>query len=116
MSHHEPDPGALVEHYDDNAEAHVPLAHYFGVFAALLVGTALTVWVAYVDLGMWNTPVALAIAIVKASLVILIFMHVKYGSRLVQLMVASAFFWLFHMIVGTLADYYSRGYLGTPGS
>ena len=89
---------------------------YIGVFLALMVGTALTVWVAYLDLGIWNTPVAMAIAIVKASLVILIFMHVRYSSRLVMLMAAAGFFWLFHMIVGTVADYVTRGYLGTPGS
>ena len=116
MAHQAPDPHALVEHYDDNPEAHVPLSAYLGVFAALMVGTGLTVWAAYHDFGMWNTPIALFIAIVKASLVILIFMHVKYGSRLVMVMVASAFFWLFHMIIGTVADYMSRGYLGVPGS
>jgi cytochrome c oxidase subunit IV len=105
-----------AHHGDDHGHHGPPLAHYLAVFLALLVGTALTIWVAYVDLGPWNTPVALAIAITKATLVILIFMHVKYGSRLVMVMVGSAFFWLFHMIVGTVADYMSRGYLGTPGS
>jgi cytochrome c oxidase subunit IV len=103
-------------HGDDHGHHGPPLAHYFAVFVALLVGTALTIWVAYVDLGAWNTPVALAIAITKASLVILIFMHVKYGSRLVMVMIGSALFMLFHMLVGTVADYLSRGYLGTPGS
>jgi cytochrome c oxidase subunit 4 len=116
MAHEPTSTHGLVDEYDDNAEAHVPLSAYLAVFTALMVGTALTVWVAYHDFGIWNTPIALAIAIVKASLVILIFMHVKYGSRLVMLMAAAAFFWLFHMIVGTVADYMSRGYLGTPGS
>jgi cytochrome c oxidase subunit 4 len=106
----------FVDEHEDNPESHVPLSAYLGVFTALMVGTAVTVWAAYQDFGMWNTPVAMAIAIVKASLVILIFMHVKYGSKLVMVMAAGAFFWLFHMIVGTLADYMSRGYLGTPGS
>ncbi len=116
MAHQPASSHPLVDDYDDNAEAHVPLSAYFAVFAALMGGTGLTVWAAFQDFGMWNTPVALAIAIVKASLVILIFMHVKYGSKLVMVMVGSAFFWLFHMLVGTIADYLSRGYLGTPGS
>jgi len=94
----------------------VPVRTYLAVFAALLVLTGLTVFAATVDLGMWNTPVALAIAIVKALLVILFFMHVKYGSRLIWVAAAAGFFWLLQLLAGTAADYMSRGGLGTPGS
>ena len=55
----------------------VPMPVYLGVFAALMVGTALTVWAAHMDFGWANTPVALAIACSKAALVVLFFMHVK---------------------------------------
>ena len=87
----------------------VPLGIYLAVFAALMVLTVLTVAASRVDLGMLNTPVALGIAIVKAGLVILFFMHVKYSSRLIALFLAAAFGWLVLMLVGTGADYISRG-------
>ena len=80
---------------------------YLGVFAALLALTGITVWAARHDFGALNTPVALGIAVLKAVLVILFFMHVKYSPRLTKLVVASAFVWLAIMIVGTLQDYYS---------
>jgi cytochrome c oxidase subunit 4 len=80
---------------------------YLAVFAALMVLTGITVWAARHDFGALNTPVAMGIAVVKATLVILFFMHVKYSPRLTKLVVASAFVWLAIMIVGTLHDYYS---------
>jgi cytochrome c oxidase subunit IV len=89
---------------------------YVAVFVALMVLTGATVYAATVDLGLWNTPVALAIAITKAVLVILFFMHVKYSSRLVWLATGAAFFWLALMILGTLGDYVSRGWVGSPGT
>jgi cytochrome c oxidase subunit IV len=89
---------------------------YVGVFLALMVGTGLTVFAATVDLGMWNTPVALLIAVAKALLVVLFFMHVKYSSRLVSLAVGASILWLLLLIVGVVADYLSRGWVGTPGT
>jgi cytochrome c oxidase subunit 4 len=98
----------------ETGETHVvPVATYVGVFLALLVLTALTVAAARVDLGALNTPVALAIAVVKALLVILFFMHVKYGPRLNALVIAAAVFWLFHLVVGTVVDYYARDRVNT---
>jgi len=94
----------------------VPLKIYFAIFAALMVLTAATVAVAYVDLGAMNTFVALAVAVTKATLVILFFMHVKYSTKLTWLVVASGFVFLAIMIGFTLADVVSRGWLGTPGS
>ena len=91
-------------------------AVYVGVFLALMVGTGLTVFAATVDLGLWNTPVALLIAVAKALLVVLFFMHVKYSSRLVSLAVGASILWLLLLIVGVVADYLSRGWVGTPGT
>ena len=94
----------------------VPPRVYYLIFAALMVGTYLTVQAAFIDLGVFNTVVALAIACVKATLVILFFMHVKYSTKLTWLVVGSGFFFLAIMIGLTLADFISRGWLGTPGS
>jgi cytochrome c oxidase subunit 4 len=84
---------------------------YFAIFGALLVGTILTVVMAKVDLGAnLNTVVALTIAVVKATLVILYFMHVRYSSRLTWVIIASGIFWLVILFVLTLSDYGSRQY------
>lgn len=89
----------------------VPRKVYFAVFAALLVLTAVTTAVAFVDLGPWNTVVALGIAFLKATLVALFFMHVKYSPRLTQIVVAGGIFWLAILIVLTLSDFMTRGWL-----
>jgi|RhiMetdeSRZDD1v2_1073273.scaffolds.fasta_scaffold250167_2 cytochrome c oxidase subunit IV len=89
---------------------------YVGVFLALMVLTGLTVFASTVDLGVWNTPVALVIAVTKAALVVLFFMHVKYSSRLVSLAVGAAMLWLLLLIAGVIADYVSRGWVGSPGT
>ena len=94
----------------------VSIKVYFAIFAALMVLTALTVWVAFMDLGPLNTIMALGIACTKATLVILYFMHVRYSSRLTWLVVGSGFFFLAIMIAFTMSDIVSRGWLGTPGS
>jgi cytochrome c oxidase subunit 4 len=88
----------------------VPVKFYIAVFAALIVLTGVTVWAAGQDFGIWNTAVAVGIACTKATLVILIFMHVRWGGKLVQLFVASGFIWLAIFISITLADYVSRGW------
>ena len=98
------------------SSAHVlPLRIYFGVFLALLVLTGTTVAVAFVDLGPLNNVVALGIAVLKATLVILYFMHVRYATRLTGLVVASGVFWLVIMVGLTFADYATRGWLGVAG-
>jgi cytochrome c oxidase subunit IV len=86
---------------------------YFLIFAALMVGTVLTVAVAFVDLGLFNDVVMLSIAVAKALLVILFFMHVRYSGRLTALAVASGFLFLFILMGIVLADYIARGPL--PG-
>lgn len=86
----------------------VPLSTYYAIFAALMVGTAITVWVAFIDLGALNTVVALAIACTKATLVVLYFMHVKYSSKLTWAVVAGSVFWLLIMLALTYNDYLTR--------
>lgn len=87
---------------------------YYLVFLTLMVGTGLTVWVAFFDLGVFNNVAMLGIACIKASLVILFFMHVRWSTRLTWIVVASGFVWLIIMISFTMSDYLSRGWL--PGT
>jgi cytochrome c oxidase subunit IV len=89
----------------------LPLRVYWTIFFALVVGTLVTVWTATKDLGNWNTPIALGIACTKALLVILYFMHVKYGTRLLWLFVAAGFIWFVIMVVITMTDFATRTWL-----
>jgi cytochrome c oxidase subunit IV len=91
----------------------VPRTTYFAVFAALLVGTAITVFAANQDFGKMNDVVAMTIAVTKMMLVLLFFMHVRYSSRLIWVIVASMFFWLLILLLLTLTDYTSRGWFGS---
>jgi cytochrome c oxidase subunit 4 len=88
----------------------LPLGVYWAVFFALVVGTLVTVWSATIDLGRLNVIVALLIASVKAALVVLYFMHVKYSSKMVWLFAASGFLWVAMMILFTMADFASRSW------
>jgi len=92
-----------------------PKSTYYAIFAALMVGTAITVAVAFVNLGSFNFPVAIGIAITKATLVILFFMHAKYSSKLTKLFVGTAFFFLSILLGLTMTDYLSRGLDTYPG-
>jgi len=91
-----------------------PKSTYFTIFGALMVCTILTVLAAFINLGDLNFPVALTIAIFKATLVVLFFMHVMYGSKLTKLIVGTAFFFLGIMLTLTLSDYLSRGWFTSP--
>ncbi|MEZ5394545.1 MAG: cytochrome C oxidase subunit IV family protein [Bryobacterales bacterium] len=93
----------------------VPIPVYLAIFVALLVGTGVTIAIAYVDLGPMNTLVAMLIAFFKASLVVLYFMHVKYSSKLVQLAAATGFLWLGIMLFFTLSDVWTRDWQPVPG-
>jgi cytochrome c oxidase subunit IV len=85
---------------------------YVTIFLALMLGTGLTVVAAFRDFpGPLNAVVALTIAVVKATLVVLYFMHVRYSSRLVWLVVTAALFWLAIMFALTLSDYSTRDWL-----
>jgi cytochrome c oxidase subunit IV len=88
-----------------------PTSLYLTIFTALLVGTGLTVVVAFYDLGFMNNVVMLTIACAKALLVILYFMHVRWSSRLTWVVAASGFFWLLIMFSITMSDYLTRGWM-----
>ena len=107
-------PAKTAEHHDHigHAPAHhrSSLASYFLVFATLMILTIVTVWVSRIDLGTMNTAVAMAIAIVKATVVILWFMHVIHSPRLTWIVVIASFLWLAVMFVLFFADYSTRGW------
>ncbi len=86
----------------------VPVSTYVLVFVLLMIGTALTTGVAYIDLGRWNTVVALAIAVTKMILVMLFFMHAKYSTGLTRIVIVGAFFWLGIMITLSCSDELTR--------
>jgi cytochrome c oxidase subunit IV len=88
-----------------------PKSMYYSVFAALMVGTALTVLVAFYDLGPLNNVLMLGIAMTKATLVILYFMHVRWSSRLTWVIAASGFVWLLILFGITMTDYLTRGWV-----
>jgi cytochrome c oxidase subunit 4 len=88
----------------------MPLRVYYTIFAILMFCTYLTVQAAFLDLGPWNTAVALAIAIVKATLVVLFFMHVKYSPKLTWAVVIGSVFWLGILLAITMTDYMTRGW------
>ncbi len=84
---------------------------YFVIFTALAVLTVVTWSVAKIDLRILNVIVALTIAVIKATLVVLYFMHVRYSSRLTWVFVCAGFFWLAILVALTLSDYETRGWL-----
>jgi cytochrome c oxidase subunit 4 len=82
---------------------------YYGIWIALLCLTVITAAVSFLDLGPFNAVVALVIATVKAVLVVLFFMHVKYTSeKLTKIVIVSAIFWLFLLLALSMADYATR--------
>jgi cytochrome c oxidase subunit 4 len=91
------------------SEPVVSVKTYALIFSALLVLTGLTTAVAFVDLGgAWNNSLALTIAIAKAVLVMLYFMHLRYSDKLTWVFAAAGFFWLLILIGGTLDDALTR--------
>ena len=104
VSAHQPSPG---EHHA------VPIPVYNRVFWWLMVLLVITLAAAYFDLGMFNLPIAMAIAFAKAVIVVLFFMHVRWSTNLVKFFAVAALLWLSIMFVLTLADYMSRDWLST---
>lgn len=88
----------------------VPPKVYLAVFASLLFFTALTLGVSYLELGVFNAVAALAIAVIKGTLVVLFFMHIRYSSRLTKLTICSGVFLFLVLITMTLTDYISRAW------
>ncbi len=88
----------------------VPLRIYFAVFVALLVFTGVTVWVAFFNLGVLNIVVAITIAVLKATLVALFFMHLRSSTRLTQMWAGAAVLWLLILLSLTASDFLSRSW------
>jgi cytochrome c oxidase subunit 4 len=88
------------------------LTVYYAVYGALMVLLVLTVAISYFHLGVLGIILALTIAVIKALLVMTYFMHLRYTSRLTWLFAGAGFVWLLIMLVGVIADYYSRGWVG----
>jgi cytochrome c oxidase subunit 4 len=86
----------------------VPPSVYYSVYVVLLILLALTVGVAYLDLGWFNPAAAFLIGTAKASLVVLYFMHVRYGSSLRWLFAGAGFLWLLLLIAILMGDYLTR--------
>jgi len=98
------------------SEQVVPQKTYILVFIALIGLTLLTTWVAFIDLGPFNTVVALTIAVAKMLLVVLFFMHVKQSGGLIRIVLLAGFFWLALLIGFTSADYHTRSWTPSPDS
>jgi cytochrome c oxidase subunit 4 len=89
--------------------AHItPPRTYYIIYAMLMFCTYLTWQVAYFDLGPFNTVAALGIAVFKALLVVLVFMHVRYSPKLTWAVAIGSIFWLGILLVLTMADYLTR--------
>jgi cytochrome c oxidase subunit IV len=104
---------STAHHGDDHTHAPgghvvVPTWLYYRVFAALMVLLVLTLVAAARDLGEWNVVIAITIAVIKALLVLLYFMHLRWSTKLVQLFAGAALFWLAILFAITLGDYFTR--------
>ena len=95
---------------------HVPsIRMLLTIFGSLLVFTAITVFAAGVDMGAFNTPVALLIAMTKGSLVVLFFMGVRHNTPLTKTVAISGFVWILILFAMGMNDYLTRGWLGVAG-
>ena len=114
ITHGTPDSGVhrvdkdASSNQDPHADFHVPMSTYWIIIIALMVLLIVTVIAAFLPLGVLNMPVAMLIATIKALLVILYFMHVKFSSRLTKVFVAGSFLWLGILFVMAFGDYYTR--------
>jgi cytochrome c oxidase subunit 4 len=99
-----------MSEHNEHAEHIVGPGLYVIILFALLLGTGLTVWASFLELGFWNPIIALAIATGKAMLVVLFFMHVKYSTKLTKLTIGAGIFLFLSLVGMTLADYISRAW------
>jgi cytochrome c oxidase subunit 4 len=104
-----------MEHSSEHSPTHESpgLRIYFLVYAALIILMVLTVAAARFELGVWSEVIALTIAVIKAVLVVLYFMHLRYSSRLIWMFAAAGVIWLFILFLYTFTDYLSRGWVGS---
>lgn len=92
----------------------VPVRVYLGIISILMVLTIITVWAAFMDFGFLNTVIAVAIAVVKALLVVMFFMHLKYSARILWLYAGAGAVFFIIMLAFLLSDYASRDWLTRP--
>jgi len=97
-----------------DSQHQIGLQQYFSVFAALMALTALTVWVAFQNFGWLNNVLAVGIAVVKSTLVVLWFMHVRESSRLTKSLIFVALFFFLVLVAFVLSDSFTRGMLTIP--
>lgn len=103
----------MSEKTDPEHEEHLHIVKppvYLGIFLVLLVLTALTTGISFIDLGVFNAVIALAIACFKASLVVLFFMHIHYSSRLLKMTVGAGLFTFCLLLSLTMTDYFTRAW------
>jgi cytochrome c oxidase subunit IV len=93
------------------SHAVVSIKTYLVVFLVLMALLSATVAVAYIDLDVWNLPVAMGISIIKGGLIVLFFMHVRYGSNLAKVFAGAGFFWLLILLSLAMSDYATRHWL-----
>ena len=110
-----PEHGPHHDDHEDEHTHHVSMGAYFLVFGALMVLLALTVGAYHIDLGIINTPLAVSIAAIKAMLIVAIFMHAIFSSRLVQIAAITGFIFVGIMFVLTFNDYLTRNWLPIAG-
>lgn len=88
---------------------------YLLVCAALLLFTFVTYQAAFLNLGLLQTPVALAIAAAKAILIVLFFMNARYSAGITRVVMVAGLLWFGILMIGIMDDYITRGWLGVPG-
>jgi cytochrome c oxidase subunit IV len=93
----------------------LPIKNYVAVYVALLVLLAATVGAAYINIEPFNFALTMVIAVAKAAMILMIFMHVRYSDRLTWVFSTAAFLWLGILIALTLNDYFTRNLLNIPG-
>ncbi len=98
-----------LQHEDEYTHV-VPASLYIGIWATLMVFTLITVLASFAELGPFNIVIALLIATIKGTLVVLFFMHLRYSPKLTMAAVIAAIFWLFIMFSLTMTDYLSRAW------
>src|SRR5262249_57433987 len=102
----------MANHVEHDYVGHIiPSKIYYVIWAILMIGTAITVFAASVELGIFNIVVALLIATIKGTLVVLFFMHLRYSTKLTMVTVIAAIFFLIIMFSLSMTDYLTRGWL-----
>jgi cytochrome c oxidase subunit IV len=106
-------PSSAQEHFDPMSHV-VPISMYVGIWAALMIFTGLTVFAATRELYAFNIVLALLIATIKGTLVVLFFMHLRYSTKLTMVTVIAAIFFLFILFGLSMTDYLTRAWLTNP--